>query len=175
VLAVLFTLPRLRTLRPAALRKLSNEGAWRSEADAAPANDGREENPVFDFGALSVFGFASRELASGYVCCWRDLRVPVYVERDDRRELDDRREVVERAVRGWEAYGDRRADEGEGGSAGERGGDCGRSGGDGCMCVPSAKGPDIIGRAAEEVCREVVAGDFRVRLMSRFRPFVCWP
>jgi hypothetical protein len=48
VLAVLFTLPRLRTLRPAALRKLSSEGTWRSDADPDPGNEGSEVKPVFE-------------------------------------------------------------------------------------------------------------------------------
>jgi hypothetical protein len=105
VLAVLFTLPRLRTLRPAALRKLSSEGAWRNDADAAPANDGREENPVFDFNPVWAFvfvfalvfalvlGVCAKEVEVEVGCAWRVLPVCVYVERDDRRE------VVERAVR----------------------------------------------------------------------------
>jgi hypothetical protein len=190
VLAVLFTLPRLRTLRPATLRKLSNEGTWRNDAEAVPARVGKEENPVFDFGTFTftfVFGGCAYEYVCGcgcLTCGCRDLPAPVNIERDcdlwecdDRTELDDRREVVE-----WEAYGDRRADEGEGGCAGESGGDCGRGGDCGYTCVPRGNGPEIVGRAAaaaaavtEEMDRDVVAGDLRVRLMSRFRPFVCCP
>lgn len=68
MLAELFTLPRLRTLRPAALRKLSSEGTWRNDADAE--NVGREENPpVFDFGSLVFAGD------------WRGLPLRVYVDR----------------------------------------------------------------------------------------------
>jgi hypothetical protein len=43
------------------------------------------------------------------------------------------------------------------------------------MCEPSAKGPEMVGRAGVvPVNREVAVGeDLRVRLMSRFRPLVC--
>ena len=186
MLAVLFTLPRLRTLRPAALRKLSSEGTLRNDADADPENTGMEENPIFAFEVcVSLFGVCACEyvcsgdgVGGGDGCRWVlacgtcSLLAPVYrYERVwDLWEWVDRMEVVERAA--WELYGVRRADEGEGGCAGESGGDRDRGGVGGRGCEPSAKGPEMVGRPVN-LDREVVEGDLRVRLMSRFRPFCC--
>ena len=105
----------------------------------------------------------------------------MHIGRDcDLLECDDRREVVERAAREWEAYGDRWADEGEEGYGDKSGGDCRHA------WVPRGKGPEMVGLAAAaaapaaaEVVDREEADLPRVRLMNRFRPFVCcacpWP
>jgi hypothetical protein len=87
-------------------------------------------------------------------------------------ELYDLIEAVERVGREWDTYGDKKAEE-----EGREGRCAGESGGCGCAstCEPNAKGPEMLGRAGVvPASREVaVGGDLRVRLMSRFRPFVC--
>lgn len=52
---------------------------------------------------------------------------------------------------------------------GESGGDWDRGGVGGKGCEPSAKGPEMVGRATPDLDREE---DLRVRLMSRLRPLV---